>query len=87
MVELRARQTEDGKTLVLANGMFGVRTKTFNIPFEDFINKWGEYACGEIRHIQQAFPCLSDSDREFLITGATDEDWKEMFPKEEECGK
>jgi hypothetical protein len=29
--------------------------------------------------IQDAFPGLSDSDREFIITGVTGEEWIEMF--------
>lgn len=29
--------------------------------------------------IQNAFPDLSDSDREFIITGVTAEEWIEMF--------
>ena len=29
---------------------------------------------------QDAFPHLSLGDREFLISGCTDEDWESMFP-------
>lgn len=29
--------------------------------------------------IQNIFPNLSDSEREFLLTGYTDEDWKAIF--------
>jgi hypothetical protein len=32
---------------------------------------------------QDAFPHLSPDDREFIITGATKEDWARMFPPEE----
>jgi hypothetical protein len=31
--------------------------------------------------IQEAFPLLSDEDREFLLTGITPEEWKKRFPK------
>ena len=31
---------------------------------------------------QRAFPNLSPSEREFIMTGMTDEDWNEIFPKE-----
>lgn len=31
--------------------------------------------------IQEAFPLLSDEDREFLLTGITPEVWKKKFPK------
>jgi hypothetical protein len=34
--------------------------------------------------IQDIFPDLSASDREFILTGYTDEDWNKMFPPEEE---
>lgn len=36
------------------------------------------------RIIQEIVPNLEASDREFLITGYTDEDWDEMFPPEKE---
>lgn len=34
--------------------------------------------------IQNAFPNLTADEREFLLTGYTPEDWKEMFPDEED---
>lgn len=34
--------------------------------------------------IQDIFPNLSDSEREFLLTGYTDEDWKAIFGPEED---
>lgn len=34
--------------------------------------------------VQDAFPHLSADDREFLLTGATPEEWKEAFGEEEE---
>lgn len=33
--------------------------------------------------IQDYFPELSDSEREFLLTGITDEEWDEVFGKDE----
>lgn len=37
--------------------------------------------------IQDAFPTLSDDDREFILTGITPEEWDSLFPEEveEEC--
>jgi len=35
-------------------------------------------------HIHKAFPHLTAGEREFILTGVTDEEWKEMFPPEEE---
>ena len=34
--------------------------------------------------IQDAFPQLSASDREFILTGMTDEEWDELFGDESE---
>lgn len=34
--------------------------------------------------VQDAFPHLSDADREFLMTGITAEEWLAAFPPEEE---
>lgn len=35
-------------------------------------------------HVQQAFPELSDDERELLISGTCGACWEEMFPEEEE---
>jgi len=32
--------------------------------------------------IQEAFPDLNGSDREFILTGITDEEWEELFMEE-----
>ena len=34
--------------------------------------------------IQDAFPNLTPAEREFLMTGMTDEEWNELFPSEED---
>ena len=34
--------------------------------------------------IQDVFPHLNASEREFIMTGYTQEDWDKIFPKEEE---
>ncbi|QGJ95029.1 hypothetical protein SEA_REDWATTLEHOG_168 [Gordonia phage RedWattleHog] len=36
------------------------------------------------RFVQHAFPDLTDDEREFLITGVTQEEWDATFPPEEE---
>lgn len=38
---------------------------------------------GRRRMVQEIFHNLSDSDREFIMTGYTDEDWSAIFPPEE----
>lgn len=35
-------------------------------------------------YIQDAFPDMPMSDREFLISGTSDEGWKQLFPDEDE---
>ena len=35
-------------------------------------------------NIQDAFPMLSDDQREFLMTGLTPEEWDDLFGEEEE---
>lgn len=35
-------------------------------------------------HIQDVMPHLSDSEREFILTGMTDDEWDEMFSDEED---
>ena len=44
---------------------------------QDMISRWqnGEY-------IQNVMPNLTPSEREFMISGNTPEDWDKMFPKE-----
>lgn len=34
--------------------------------------------------IQEAFPEISDSAREFIMTGTTDEEWAEMWGKDDD---
>ena len=34
--------------------------------------------------IQEAFPYLSDEEREFIISGITPEEWSDIFNKEQE---
>jgi hypothetical protein len=41
------------------------------------------YASGKYL-IQDVFPMLSDDDREFIKTGATPEEWAELFSEENE---
>ena len=35
------------------------------------------------RHLQDAFPFLKPSEREFLLTGITPEEWLKIFPPED----
>ena len=46
------------------------RTKTFDITYDQY---YAWYTEGEL--IQNAMPNLSASDREFIMTGMTDDEW------------
>ena len=54
------------------------RTKTFDITYDQY---YAWYTEGEL--IQNAMPNLSASDREFIMTGMTDEEWND--PSSAEC--
>jgi len=55
-----------------------VRTLDLPITLEQ-LNKWQNGG-----HIQNIMPHLTPSQREFLITGIVDEEWKELFGDDEE---
>lgn len=55
------------------------RTRDLPVTPEQF-QQWSDGAL-----VQKAFPNLSESDREFLMTGATQEEWdKYMAPLDDE---
>ena len=61
---------------ITQTSMFTGNTATREIPVTQAeLDAW---ASGEL--IQNAMPSLSADDREFLMTGATPEEWDEMFP-------
>lgn len=35
------------------------------------------------KHIQHAMPHITAAEREFILTGITDEEWNEAFPEED----
>lgn len=79
MVSLKVRANESGETVVLANGIFGVRTMTMPIKFDDFIIRWQRDRVEAGKHMQDVFPDLNNDQREFLISGCTPEDWDKTF--------
>lgn len=83
MIELFARATADDKTVILTNSVFGERTMTINMEHRDFVDRWNRYSMSPRVMIQDAFPDLNASEREFLISGVSPEDWNEMFGGEE----
>lgn len=44
--------------------------------------QWDAWQAGT--HIQHAMPNLSPDEREFLLTGATPEEWNAAFPEDDE---
>ena len=58
-----------------------VRTREIDVT-EEQIADWEQG-----RLIQDAMPNLSDEEREFLISGATQEEWDEAYPLEDGDGE
>jgi hypothetical protein len=55
------------------------RTRDIPVNPEDYIS-WQKYDMS----IQDAMPYLSDSDREFILTGITSQEWNDAFAKTEQ---
>jgi len=54
---------------------------TLELPVtQEQINRWQHG--GEL--IQDVFPDLTPGQREFLLSGTTEEDWNRLFPEDEE---
>jgi hypothetical protein len=62
------------------SGKLNTMTLT-NITDEEFMESFKKWRSGTL--IQNAFPSLSESEREFILTGSTDDDWDQMFKEEE----
>ena len=54
------------------------RTKEIDVT-EEQLQQWQNGAL-----IQRVMPHLSDDDKEFIMTGITQEEWDTIFPEEEE---
>jgi len=61
-------------------------TRTRELPIT--AEQWARFEAGD--HIQKALAHLSESDREFILTGSTDEEWDDEFGEDDEdcphCG-
>jgi hypothetical protein len=57
-----------------------INSMTFDMLEEDFHECYLNWEKGA--HIQNAFPNLNSTEREFILTGYTQEDWDAIFPKE-----
>ena len=68
MLELKRRSSISGK----------MNTRMLPITQEQ-VNEWVDK--GTL--IQDAFPWLDNNEREFLLSGATEEEWDELFGEDE----
>ena len=65
--------------LIEKQSLFSGKTHTMELPVtHEQIAQWEAGA-----FIQDVMPELSDSEREFLISGMTDEEWTECWGEEE----
>jgi hypothetical protein len=58
-------------------------TRTLDLPITQ--EQFDDWQSG--KHIQWAMPHLTPGQREFLITGITDEEWDELFKDEDDDDK
>jgi hypothetical protein len=54
-------------------------TRSIELPITG--EQWAAYEAGAL--VQDAFPHLSPDEREFIITGITEEEWDDIFRDEE----
>lgn len=70
-------------TISIKSQITGKENKmTLPISLGTFRNCWEDYDNGAL--VQNAFPMLSKEQREFLMTGMTQEEWDATFPDEED---
>ncbi|GGA64608.1 hypothetical protein [Pelagibacterium lentulum] len=60
--------------------MLSGKERTMDLPVTD--EQFAKFEAGAL--IQDAFPNLTDSQREFILTGSTDDEWDEAFGDEDE---
>lgn len=82
MQEVTIREGENNTTIANVHGIFGPRQRIFKMDVATFRRNWKLLNEGKL--IQEAFPEFSPADREFLISGANEDDWAEMFGDEDE---
>lgn len=86
ITELRAFANErrPDEVFVVAKSVFTGQFHAMTLPmapapFADAIRRWRS---GEL--IQDCFPMLDKAQREFLMTGTTQEEWDREFPPEDD---
>lgn len=58
-------------------------TMELDVTQEQLDQCWSQNARREGKHIQDVLPHLTPDEREFLMTGSTPEEWKEIFGDDE----
>ena len=64
---------------IIRTSMFTGKERTKDLPVTQ--KQLDDWEGGMV--IQKAIPHLSDSDREFIMTGVTDDEWNETFKESE----
>jgi hypothetical protein len=65
--------------LITRTSQYSQIERTLDIPCTQ--EQYDAYKNGQ--HIQLAMPNVSESDREFILSGMTQNEWDECFPEEE----
>lgn len=65
---------------ITRKSVFSGITRALDLPITDI--QWQNYMGGTL--VQNAFPNLTDDEREFILTGITKEEWDKMFKEEDE---
>lgn len=60
-----------------------VHTMDLDVTEEGLARCWSQSPTGT-EHIQDVFPNLTPGEREFLMTGVTEEEWDEMWGEDDE---
>ncbi len=81
MLPFTARRAAHGKVEVVVNCFGERKTQIFNCTWDQFMDGYQKL---DKYMIQDAMPFLTPAEREFMITGLTNEEFDEMFGEEEE---
>ncbi len=71
----------DGNLVVSRVSIFSMKRNTMRLPIDRA--RLFRYTM-ESENVEKVFPDLDTEQREFLISGATPQEWNEMFPKEKD---
>jgi hypothetical protein len=84
LVDISAIAVGEAETQVSATSILSGKEHVMTLPIdiEDFTEGMARWGKGTL--IQLAFPDLTDEQREFLMTGTTQQEWDIEFPPEEE---